>query len=155
MKRNRRDRIPPPTDAKYRVGEVIEFTPEDDKLNAGKPIPPVELTPVGPAPLVIEFAPEDETVRPISLKPDHPLNAWFQHLLATDRAAHPNEFVVFDLVVFHGRTLPEAAAQIGIPVTSALDAYHLALTKLRRAMRADPIYQLLKDALKPERTSQM
>jgi hypothetical protein len=152
MKR-RRYHISPPVNAKYTVGEVIEFSPADDKLNAGKSLPPVELTPVGPSAIVIEFGPEDETVRPTTLNHDHPLRAWVQHLLAPDRASHPNEFAVFDLVV-GGLSLSAAATQLGISVPDAANAYRLMQAKLLHAMRADPICRLIKAALEAESPSQ-
>ena len=66
MKRRYRNQ-PPPDDAEYVVGEGFEFKPEHDRVNAGKPLPPpVELTPVGPAPTVYEYRPEHDTVRPTS-----------------------------------------------------------------------------------------
>ena len=62
MKRRYRT-TPPPVDAEHIVGEMIVFTPEDDVLNAGKPLPPmVELTPVGPPVTIFEFKPEDDLV---------------------------------------------------------------------------------------------
>jgi hypothetical protein len=58
----RRYRLPPPVNAGYRALGVIEVSAGEDQLNAGKPAPPaVPLTPVGPAVLVIDVPPEDES----------------------------------------------------------------------------------------------
>jgi hypothetical protein len=61
MSRRRRSIRRPPTSAEYVVGEMYEFNPEDDLVNAGKPIPPpVELTPSGPPVAAYEFEPGDD-----------------------------------------------------------------------------------------------
>lgn len=61
MKR-RRYHLPPPKNATYRSGVVVELSAADDRINAGKPLPPdVELMPVGPPLLVIDVLPEDAT----------------------------------------------------------------------------------------------
>src|SRR5437879_187270 len=64
----RRYRIPPPPpDAEHIVGEMFEFKPEHDRVNAGKPLPsPVELTPLGPAPTLYEFHAEHDRIRSTS-----------------------------------------------------------------------------------------
>jgi hypothetical protein len=59
----RRYRVRPPSDAEVINGEMIVFTTEDDRVNAGKPLPlPVTLTPVGPVPEMIVFTAEDDRV---------------------------------------------------------------------------------------------
>jgi hypothetical protein len=61
----RRYNLPQPVDAEHVTGEGYEFKPEDDLVNAGKPLPPpVQLIPsesvVGDS--VFELKPEDDKV---------------------------------------------------------------------------------------------
>jgi hypothetical protein len=61
MKKPRKYHLPPPKNAAYHSGGIIELSAADDLINAGKPLPPtVELTPVGPPLLVLEFRAEDD-----------------------------------------------------------------------------------------------
>jgi hypothetical protein len=60
MRSRRRYHLPPPVGAKSIVGTGFEFKPEDDLVNAGRPLPPpVELIPVGTPVTTIELAPRD------------------------------------------------------------------------------------------------
>jgi hypothetical protein len=59
----RRSRRPPPDDAEHIVGEGFELSTDDDRVNAGKPLPPtVDVTPTGPEVTVFELQPEDDKV---------------------------------------------------------------------------------------------
>jgi hypothetical protein len=58
---SRRPNRPPPESAEHIVGEPFEFSPDDDRVNAGKPLPPpVELTPTGSVAPLVEFKPADD-----------------------------------------------------------------------------------------------
>ena len=69
MKRRSHNK-PPPDDAEYIVGSGVEFKPEHDLVNAGKPLPPpVELVPAGPPPGIYEFKPEHDLVQHLPVEP--------------------------------------------------------------------------------------
>jgi hypothetical protein len=72
--------------------------------------------------------------------------------MAAPRSANPDEFAVFDLVAA-GLPLSAAAARLGLSATDAGNAFRSAQAKLLHAMRADPIYQLIKATLEAERTT--
>jgi len=59
----KRRRQLPLASAEQIVGGGYEFKAEHDLVSAGKPLPPpIELTPVGPAPTLYEFKPEHDRV---------------------------------------------------------------------------------------------
>ena len=74
----RKYRLPPPTSPAYGTGQVLTFTPSPDDP---PPSEWIEATPVGPAPLVFDFAPEDDRANPAARR------AKFLTLLAGDGPA--------------------------------------------------------------------
>lgn len=62
--RRRRYRLRPPTSSGYKAGQVLTFDASD---NAPHPSELVRLTPVGPAPLELEFKPEHDKIRSASI----------------------------------------------------------------------------------------
>jgi hypothetical protein len=70
--------------------------------------------------------------------------AWGRMAIArAASSAKPRDYLIFDQVVMGERTITEAAALAGIPITTARDRYHKVLTVVIKAIKNDPVVRAI------------